>query len=112
MKNTIRNTNLQTIVLIKPLATNLSEIVFRNAYIFIQENPILQVVCKMAAILSRPLNNAPCAMELITITNPGMRLFHIPQCPIQNRSVDISVLNRAFWDTEQVHSEICEICLL
>ena len=38
-----------------------------------------------------------------------MHLFHIPQCPIQNRNVHISVLNGALWDMEQVHSGICEI---
>ena len=37
-----------------------------------------------------------------------MRLLHIPQCPIQNRNVHISVLNGALWDMEQVHSGICE----
>ena len=42
-------------------------------------------------------------------TNPRMPLLHIPQCSIQNRNVDISVLNRALCDMEQVHSGICEL---
>ena len=33
------------------------------------------------------------------------------QCSIQNRNVHISVLNKALWDMEQVHSGICEIGL-
>ena len=40
---------------------------------------------------------------------PRMQLFHIPQCPIQNRNVNISVLNEAFWDMEMLHSGICEL---
>ena len=43
-----------------------------------------------------------------SFTNPSMHLFHILQCPIQNRNVHISDLNRGLWDTEQVHSGICE----
>ena len=42
-------------------------------------------------------------------TNPRMHLFHIPQCSIQNRNVNISVLNGALWDMEQVHSGICKL---
>ena len=38
-----------------------------------------------------------------------MFLFHIPQCPIQNRNMYISVLNGALWEIEQVHSGICEV---
>ena len=34
---------------------------------------------------------------------------HNPHCSIQNRNVHISVLNGALWDTEQVHSVICEL---
>ena len=41
-----------------------------------------------------------------------MHLFHMPECSIQNRNVHISVLNRAFWDMEHVHSGICEIGVL
>ena len=41
-----------------------------------------------------------------------MHLFHIPECSIQNRNVQISVLNGAFWDMEQVHFGICAIGLL
>ena len=41
--------------------------------------------------------------------NPRMHLFHIPQYPIQDVHVHISVLNRAFWDIKQVHSGICEL---
>ena len=41
-----------------------------------------------------------------------MHLFHIPQCPIQNRNVHISVLNGALWDMKQVHSGICELIQL
>ena len=41
-----------------------------------------------------------------------MHLFYIPQCSIQNRNVPISVLNGALFDMEQVHSGICEMCLL
>ena len=51
-------------------------------------------------------------MELTWFTNARMPLFHIPQCSIQNRNVHISVINGALWDTEQVHSGICEIGLL
>ena len=41
------------ILLIRPLGTNLSEIL-RNSNIFIQENAFESVVCEKAAILSRP----------------------------------------------------------
>ena len=41
-----------------------------------------------------------------------MQLFHIPQCSIQNRIVQISVLNGALWDMERVHSGIYENLLL
>ena len=37
-----------------------------------------------------------------------MHLSYIPQYTIQNRNVDISVLNGALWDMEQVHHGICE----
>ena len=37
-----------------------------------------------------------------------MHLCHIPQCPIQNRKVHISVLNGGLWDMDLVHSGICE----
>ena len=43
------------------------------------------------------------------LTNPTMHLFHIPQCTIQNRNVDISVLNGALWDKQQLHCGICEL---
>ena len=36
-------------------------------------------------------------------------ITHIPQCSIQNRNVHISVLNGTLWDTEQVHSGVCEL---
>ena len=42
------------ILLIGTLGTNFSEILRRNSYIFIQENSFENVVCEMAAILSRP----------------------------------------------------------
>ena len=42
------------ISLIGTLGTNFSEFFYRNSYIFIQENAFENVVCKMAAILSRP----------------------------------------------------------
>ena len=38
-----------------------------------------------------------------------MHPVHIPQWSIQNRNVHISVLNEELWDTEQVHSRICEL---
>ena len=38
-----------------------------------------------------------------------MHLFHIPQCPIQNRHVHISFRSGKLWDMEQVHSGICEL---
>ena len=38
-----------------------------------------------------------------------MHLFHIPQRSIQNRNVHISVMIETLWDTEHVHSGICEI---
>ena len=41
-----------------------------------------------------------------------MHLFHIPQCTIQNRNVNISVLNGTLWDMEQVHCGIYKIALL
>ena len=41
-----------------------------------------------------------------------MHLSHTAQRSIQNRSVHFSVLNVALWNMEQVHSGICEICLL
>ena len=41
-----------------------------------------------------------------------MHQLHIPQCSIQNRNVNISILNGTLWDTEQVHYGICEIGLL
>ena len=44
-------------------------------------------------------------------TNSTVHLFHIPQCTIQNRNVQISVLNGAMWDMEQMHCGICEIGL-
>ena len=37
-----------------------------------------------------------------------MHLFHIPQCTSQNRNMQISVLNGALLDMEQVHCGICE----
>ena len=43
------------------------------------------------------------------LKNPTMHLFHIPQYPIQNINVYISVLNGALWDMEQVHCWICEL---
>ena len=42
------------ILLITPLGTNFNEFFYRNSYIFIQENAFQNVVCKIAAILSRP----------------------------------------------------------
>ena len=47
--------------------------------------------------------------QLTYFRNPRMRLFYIPQCSIQNRNVHISVLNRALWDMEQLHSGIHEL---
>ena len=47
--------------------------------------------------------------QLTDFTNSRMHLFHIPQCPIQNRNVHISVLNGALRDMEQVHSGICTL---
>ena len=41
------------ILLIEPLGTNFSEILF-EIHIFLQVNAFEQVICKMAAILSRP----------------------------------------------------------
>ena len=38
-----------------------------------------------------------------------MHLFHIPQCPIQNRNVHISVMNGALWDMEHIHYYIMDI---
>ena len=40
-----------------------------------------------------------------------MHLFHTPQYFDQNKNVQISVLNGALWDMEQVHFWICEIGL-
>ena len=48
-------------------------------------------------------------IQKTNFTNPSKHLFHIPQCSIQNRNVQISVLNGALWDMEQVHSGICEL---
>ena len=45
-------TNAGTL-LIGPLRTSLSDILIER-YIFIQENPFVNAVCEMAAILSRP----------------------------------------------------------
>ena len=43
------------ILLIGPLGTNFSEMLFsQNSNIFIQENALQNVVCEMASILSRP----------------------------------------------------------
>ena len=42
------------ILLIGPLATNFSEILYQNSKLFVQENAFESVVCDMAAILSRP----------------------------------------------------------
>ena len=53
-----------------------------------------------------------CVSTVTKFTNPRMHLFPIPQCFIQNRNVNISVLNGILWDMEQVHSGICEIGLL
>ena len=52
------------ILLIGTLGTNVSEILKRNSYIFIQENAFENVVWKMAAILSRPqcVKNWPVLM--------------------------------------------------
>ena len=47
--------------------------------------------------------------KLTSSTNPTMRLFHIPQCTIQNRNVHISVLKGALWDMEQAHCGVCEL---
>ena len=41
-------------LLIGPLGTNCSEILKQNSHIFIQENAFENIVCEMAAILSRP----------------------------------------------------------
>ena len=38
---------------------------------------------------------------------PTMHMFHIPQYNIQNRNVNISVLNVALWDIEHVYDGIC-----
>ena len=45
-------------------------------------------------------------------TNPMMHLSHIPQYTIQNRNVQISVLNGVLWDMGQVHCGISDIDLL
>ena len=42
------------LLFIGPLGTKFSEILIENSYIFIQENTFENVVCEMAAILSRP----------------------------------------------------------
>ena len=42
------------ILLIGPLETNFSENFKQNSHIFIQENAFENIVCEMAAILSRP----------------------------------------------------------
>ena len=36
-----------------------------------------------------------------------LHVFHIPQCTIQNRDVQISVLNGALWDMKLVYCGIC-----
>ena len=41
-----------------------------------------------------------------------MHLFHIQQCIIQDRNMQIPVLNGALCDIEQVHCGICESDLL
>ena len=43
---------------------------------------------------------------------PEYTCFYIPQCSIQNRDVNISVLNGALRDMAQMHSGICETGLL
>ena len=47
--------------------------------------------------------------ESTDFTNPTMRMFHTPQCTIQNINVHISVLNGALLAIEQVHYGICEL---
>ena len=49
--------------------------------------------------------------SIIDLTNPRTHLFHIPQCPIQNRNEHISVLNGTLWDMKLVYSGICKNCL-
>ena len=41
-------------LLIRNLGRNISEILKRNSYIFVQENSFVNVVCEIAAILPRP----------------------------------------------------------
>ena len=41
------------ILLIGPLGTNISEILSKNSHIFIQENAFQNIICEVAAILSR-----------------------------------------------------------
>ena len=60
-------------------------------------------------ILRSAIRTASNICQLTEFTNLRMHLFHIPQCSIQNRNVHISVLNRALWEMELVHSGICEI---
>ena len=42
------------ILLIKPLGTNLSEILIKKLNIFIQENALEKIICEMPTILPRP----------------------------------------------------------
>ena len=50
--------------------------------------------------------------QYIKLTNPIMHQSNIPQCILQNKCVQIFVLNSTLWDVEQVHCGICQIDLL
>ena len=45
----------------------------------------------------------------ICCINPTMHQFYIQQCTIQNRNVQISVLNGVLWDMGQMYCAICEL---
>ena len=47
--------------------------------------------------------------QYIKLTNPIMHQSNIPQCILQNKCVQISVLNSTLWDVEQVHCGIVRL---
>ena len=57
-------------------------------------------ICEFVHV-TREINFSPL-VKLTFFTKPRKHLFNIPQCSIQNRNEDISVLNGALWDVEHL----------